>query len=100
MEGDFGQGFLDNPTNTEPNDWMNSRNWGSPHHSQLLVRTVPVAAVAETADGVRGDNSSTSGRTCVEFLNNAHWTALWMNALLAQKQDEVVNVGSCWPSVQ
>ena len=58
--GNFGQGFPDNPANTEPNDWMNSRNWGFPHHPQFLVRSVPVAGVAEMADRVRADNWSTN----------------------------------------
>ncbi len=60
MEGNFGQGFPDNPANTEPNDWMNSRNWGFSHHPQFLVRSVPVAGVAEMADRVRADNWSTN----------------------------------------
>ena len=58
MEGNFGEGFPDNPANAEPNDWMDSRNWGFPHRPQILVGSVPVVGVAEMADRVQADDWS------------------------------------------
>jgi hypothetical protein len=57
-EGD--RRFPDNAANTEPNDWMNAREWGyrGAYGSSLVTRSVPLAAIAEMADRVRADDWS------------------------------------------
>ena len=58
VEPSFDQGYPDNDANTEPPDWMDSRQWGFPSTRGLpsSVKLVPMAGVAEMADRVREDN--------------------------------------------
>ena len=50
------QALLDNPANTEPDDWMDAEAWGFPGVTPQAKYDIPVAAVAEMADRVRAGN--------------------------------------------
>jgi len=52
------QEYPENDANTEPEDWMNARQWGYPaaYGSQLYVHTGSLAGIAEMADRVKAND--------------------------------------------
>ena len=54
-----GNGFPDNPANTEPGNWeAEAQAWGFEGRlaGEMTAKTVPLAGVAEMADRVQADN--------------------------------------------
>jgi hypothetical protein len=52
------QEYPENDANTEPQDWMNARQWGYPanYGSELYSHTGSLAGIAEMADRVKAND--------------------------------------------